>query len=329
MKVVKLEEIYQPIENDLRFVEEVLQNRIQSINSEAISKISDSPLVNGGRRLRPALVLLFARASQQPNGQNKKLINIAAAMELIHMASLVHDDVIDHSKLRRNSPTINHLNGDDVAIAFGDYLFSAAFELISTCGNGNILRHISSATKAMCEGELLQVCERENLNLLREHYFLIVEKKTAALFISSCQVGGVIVNSSKRLQSAFQNYGLNFGIAFQVVDDCLDLISDRNRIGKFPGSDLRMGELTLPILNLLGQSEKKDMILDLIESRDKEKAFKKIKQEFLISPAFKQTKQDVSSYISKAKDGLEIVADSPFKNSLYNLATYVEEKLKS
>lgn len=323
---MELREIYRPIENELENVEEVLQGQLKTSKYQPILEISSHSLASGGKRLRPALLLLSAKVNQQLLTQESKVINIAAAVELIHMASLVHDDVIDHSKLRRNCPTINHIKGSEVAIAFGDYLYSTAFELIATCGNTDVLQCISSATKAMCEGELLQVCERDNVGLRRENYLIIAKKKTAALFASSCQAGGVAVNSSALLRKALGNYGFNFGIAFQIVDDCLDLIGNRDNLGKSPGSDFKMGELTLPVLNLIAQSKDKERILILIKSHDQE-AFKEIKQRFINSQAFQKTKEDISFYITKARNSLEVVKDSCFKDALRNLATYLDGKL--
>ncbi len=323
---MQLKEIYEPIKSELDQVEQVLQNQLSSSECQTILEMGKHSLADGGKRLRPALLLLSAKANQKLLTQESKVINIAAAVELIHMASLIHDDVIDHSVLRRNRPTINHVRGSDVAIAFGDYLYSTAFGLIATCGNTDVLQCISLATKAMCEGELLQVCERENVNLLRESYLIIAKKKTAALFASSCQAGGVAVNSSDLLRKALGSYGFNFGIAFQIVDDCLDLIGNQNNLGKLPGSDFKMGEITLPVLNLITLSKDKDRILTLIRGQDEE-AFNEIRQRFINSQALQKTKEDVLFYVTKAMNNLGVVKESSFKNSLCNLATYLDEKL--
>jgi len=328
MKARSLEQIYQPIRNELGNVEEVLQSQLRSSKCQTILEISSHFLTNSGKRLRPALLLLSAKANQKSFPKENKIINIAAAVELIHMASLIHDDVIDHSTLRRNLPTINHTRGSDVAIVFGDYLYSTAFGLIATCGNVDVLQCISSATRAMCEGELSQVCQRDNVDLLRESYLIIAKKKTAALFASSCQAGGIAVDSSALLRKALDNYGFNFGIAFQIVDDCLDLVGNRNNLGKLPGSDFKIGEVTLPVLNLIAQSEDKNRILTLIKGQDQE-GFNEVRQRFINSQALKKTKEDILFYIHKAIDSLKVIDDSCFKDSLFNLAGYLEKRFDS
>ena len=217
--------------------------------------------------------------------------------------------------------------GSDVSIALGDYLYSIAFELISDCGNSDILRCISSATKSMCEGELLQVCERDNPDLLKERYFLIVKKKTAALFAASCQAGAILVNQNRIIQGALKNYGLNFGIAFQIMDDYLDLIGETEDLGKTPGADFRMGELTLPVLNLLAQGKDRNRILSLIREQNNPEAFRELRQSFINSEADLKTKDDVSHYIQKAKESLTNLENSSFKQGLFALADYIGQRL--
>jgi len=256
-----------------------------------------------------------------------QLIKIASAIELIHTASLIHDDVIDHAVLRHNRPSINSKWGQDTSIAFGDFLYSKAFELIASCGNTDILKCISQATSLMCEGELLQVCERDNISLLKEKYLLIVKNKTASLFAASCQVGAMLSNSRQEIHGALKDYGLNIGIAFQMADDCLDLIGKKKDLGKTPGADFKMGELTLPVLNLLSQSKDKHRLMLLVKQSNKQGAFKAIKQGVIKSRAFIKTKEEVSAYIRKAKGGLHRLEESDFKQSLFSLADDIVNRI--
>jgi octaprenyl-diphosphate synthase len=182
---MELRQILWPIEKDLSKVKEILRTSLGDSRNPSISKICHYLLESGGKRLRPALVLLSAKASRADSIVNHGLIKLAAAIELIHISSLIHDDIIDAASLRHNRPTINAQWGQDVSIALGDYLYSIAFGLISEFGNLDVLKCISSGMRSMCEGELLQVCERDNLDLLKERYILIVKKKTAALFATS------------------------------------------------------------------------------------------------------------------------------------------------
>src|SRR3989338_820795 len=206
---MQLKEIYRPIEKELTDVEKTLSVNIKNTEHKSILKISNYLLHAGGKRLRPALAILSAKASGHPSAPNRKLIKIASAIELIHLASLIHDDVIDHSKLRHNKPTINSKWGDDVSITLGDYLYAVGFELVSSCKNTDILSCLSQAARLMCEGELAQVYERDNLYLLRERYIIIVKKKTASLFAASCLTGAIVSHCQKSTRLAFRGFGLN------------------------------------------------------------------------------------------------------------------------
>lgn len=330
--------IYAPVEKELAAVAETIKTVLKNPRCQAISEISDFLLGIKGKRIRPALVLLSAKAISVGNMTKHKTVSIeygqivkaAAALELIHNASLIHDDVMDHAAWRHNQPTVNSQWGNDVSIALGNYLYSSAFELLSTGGNEAILQCVSSATRSMCEGELTQVCERDNFELLKKRYIVIIEKKTASLFAASCQTGAMVSNDRSAFHKALRDYGLNFGMAFQIVDDCLDLIGDEQVLGKTPGADFKAGELTLPILNLikLGQVKDRKKIMALIRQKDKQQAFKEIKQRFINSSAHEKTRQDASEYVFKAKHSLRGLPESCFRQSLFSLADYITDRIR-
>lgn len=324
---MQLDEIYRPIQQELRDVEEVLKANLANAKSKAIAEIGSYLLDTKGKRLRPALLILSAKATQQqPAMTQRSVISLGAAVELLHKASLIHDDVIDHAHKRYYKPTINLRYDQDVSIVLGDYLYSVGFELIASCRNSDVVSCISQATKAMCEGELAQVCERDNFELARERYLIIIKNKTAGLFAASCQVGAIASNSNPLFQNAMKEYGLNFGMAFQIVDDCLDLLSKEQEIGKDVGSDFKMAELTLPMLNLLSVgSIEKEELLDLLKSRD-EAAFSKIKERFMNSRAVHKTKEDTRFYIRKAQAELDGLENSEFKRSLIGLGDFLEKR---
>lgn len=326
---MELKEIYQPIERELADVDRALRASLMGTRSKSSLNLSDYPLDIKGKRLRPALVILSARATlkQRPKAAYQQLTKIASAIELIHMASLIHDDVIDHASLRHGKPTINSKYGYEASIVLGDYLYSAGFELIFSCGNLDILSCVASATKAMCEGELLQVCERDNLDLLRKRYIIIAKKKTASLFIASCQAGAMLSNRKASIQHALKEYSLNFGIAFQIIDDYLDLIGETKDLGKTPGADFKMGELTLPVLNLLTQTKDRNRLLSLIKHQESPEAFKELRQRFINSQADIKTKNDASIYIQKAKKSLNNLDNSCFRQGLSALADFIIEGL--
>ncbi|OIO35179.1 MAG: hypothetical protein AUJ74_06970 [Candidatus Omnitrophica bacterium CG1_02_44_16] len=325
-----LEEIYRPIKKDLAGIERTIKLNIASGANASVLKITDFLLRAGGKRLRPALVILSAKAAL---GSNRRTISgqvnkIASAVELIHLASLIHDDVVDHSQIRHNKPTVNSKWGDDVSIILGDYLYSVGFDLISSCRNFDILTCISQATRWMCEGELIQVCERDDFDILKERYFAIIKNKTANLFAASCQAGVLAVGQNSTLQAILKEYGLNLGVAFQIVDDSLDLIGDMSSLGKEPGADFKMGELTLPVLNLISELKNCDKRRELISQKNNVKAFREVRKIFINSHALRKTKEEAGFYVRKAKDALGAVKDSLFKQSLFELADYVVDRMK-
>ena len=249
-----LRQIYKPIRGELKKVEGILRHRLGGSQNKSIVELCNFLLTARGKMIRPALVIFSAKitnGSDRSRPSSSDLFKIASAMELIHMASLIHDDIIDRADLRHNKPTVNYKWGQDVSIALGDYLYSLAFELLSHCANTDILQCISSAAKAMCEGELVQVCRRDNVNILKERYMVMVKKKTASLFAASCQAGALVSGSSRAAQAALRDYGMNFGITFQIVDDYLDFVGEKRSLGKRPGQDIRVGEVTLPMIDLL------------------------------------------------------------------------------
>lgn len=329
---MQLKEIYSPIQKELKEVSGIIEASLSETKYDSILRLNRFLLETPGKRLRPALVILSAKATsshQFTKSPGHQLTKIASAIELIHTASLIHDDVIDHAAVRHNRPSINSKWGQDTSIALGDYLYSKAFELISSCRSTNILKCISQATNLMCEGELLQVCERANISLLKENYLLIIKHKTASLFAASCQAGAMLSKSQKDIHGALKEYGLNLGIAFQIVDDCLDLIGGRETLGKAPGADFKMGELTLPVLNLLSQSADKNRLISLVKQADKQEAFKEIRQGFMSSQALLETKTEVTNYIKKAKGGLNKLGESDFKQGLFSLADHVVDRITS
>jgi octaprenyl-diphosphate synthase len=324
---MQLKEIYQPIENELNDVAKTLEEFLGESDNELILKINKFLLKTPGKRIRPALLLLSAKATSNcDSSSNKKLTKIASAIEMIHLASLVHDDVIDHAKIRHNKPSINHKWGQDISIALGDYLYSKAFELISSLGNINILYCISQATSKMCEGELAQVCSRDNVSLMKKQYISIIEKKTASLFAASCKAGAIVSDCQEIIQNTLMEYGLNLGIVFQIIDDCIDLIGESTDLGKPPGADFKMGEFTLPILNLLSQTEDKDELMYLISQQNDPNAFLEIKQRFINSSAIVNTKEDIYDYIQKSKRSLVNLEESVFKQSMFSLVDLVAER---
>ena len=322
---MSLDEIYKPISDELDQVDRLLDISLKSGSNKTIEGINRYVLESPGKRIRPALVILSAKTvSRRAKGEalakrGRQLIKIASAVELIHMASLIHDDVLDHASLRHNKPSVNYKWGNEVSIALGDYLYSKAFELIATCKNTEVLTCLSQAVAQMCEGELTQVKERDSLQLKKRQYLVIVKRKTASLMASCCRAGAALVGGRFVYKQALTDYGLNFGIAFQVMDDYLDLTATSEELGKPAGLDITMGELTLPLL-ILPESKRKKL---LQMNKTAKNRIGLIKEALTKSGALVRTRKFIDSYISRAKESLCPCRDSKYKKSLEDLADFI------
>ncbi|MBI4335656.1 MAG: polyprenyl synthetase family protein [Candidatus Omnitrophica bacterium] len=322
-----LKKIYRPIRNELKRVEKLLERVLQGTSNKTILRTNRYLLGSPGKRLRPALVILSAKAARRGALKADQLINIAAAMELIHMASLMHDDVVDHCDIRHHKPTVNYKWNQDLSIVLGDYLYSLAFKLISTCDNMDILNCISSATEQLCEGELIQVAERDNLSLSKRRYILIVKKKTASLFAAACRVGAMVSSSPQPVREGLTKYGLNFGIAFQIIDDYLDIVSTQEEMGKPAGLDIKAGELTLPLLYLAGSDQ--DYFRGLFSGAQSNKDdLERLKELLVNSKAVKKTKKEIFDYAARAKHSLGVCRNSEFKQTLIMLVDFIQQKVQ-
>lgn len=317
----ELSSIYRPIEKELKEVNRVLESSLSNTRQASILELNRFLLESPGKRLRPALVILSAKVASTRHSPltTHQLTKIASSIELIHLASLIHDDVIDHAPLRHNKPSVNYKWGQDVAIALGDYLYSQAFALIASCKNTEVLSCLSQAMAAMCEGELIQVKERDNVKLKKRQYLVIIKKKTASLMASCCRAGVASVKGEFIYKQALTNYGLNFGIAFQVMDDYLDLTSSTEKLGKQAGLDLTVGELTLPFL-FLNNDERKKL---LAQNKNPLKDLYSIRQSLDRLGVLTKTTQFIDTYIAKAKESLRACQDSEYKDSLENLADFI------
>lgn len=322
-----LDEIYHPIADELEAMENLLRSTLGESENGSISAMVGELTDSGGKRLRPALVLLAERAacgSGQRTCDRQELIEIAVAMELIHIASLIHDDVLDAASVRHNKPTINARYGEDVSIALGDYIYSKGFQLIGRRGRADMFSCVSDAIHAMCEGELIHVCQRRNLELSEHNYLLIAEKKTASLFAACCQAGAIIGNQVESVQTTLKEFGLNFGVAFQIVDDCRDVISGAAELGKQPGQDVLAGDVTLPLLALsgsVGQAEREE-IMNMLGSAGDRDNLERLKTMLMDSDALSKTQSIVASYTGSARERLDTLADSVYKDSLSQLLDY-------
>jgi octaprenyl-diphosphate synthase len=246
-----------PIAADLEAVEHILARELKSRYSR-VDPVIDHVRHYRGKRLRPVLLLLTARACGDVTPAHHVL---GAVVEMIHTATLVHDDVLDTATVRRHVPTVNALWGAHNSVLLGDYLFTHAFYLASTLDDVRACRLIGAATNRVCEGELCQGLERGNLELGEDAYYDIIEGKTAELIACCCQLGALYAGASAEVVQAMARFGRHVGMAFQIADDVLDLIGDERDAGKSLGTDLEQQKMTLPLIRLLAQGG--DGLVDL------------------------------------------------------------------
>lgn len=315
-----LSEIYKPIKKELGQFEDSFIKQIAEQNGFAHS-LAGLLLKSRGKRLRPALVLFSAKINNKEI--TPPVLSLAVAMELIHTASLIHDDVVDGANLRRKIPTINSKGDNQLAVLMGDYLYSRASIILSDINSQGILQNLAQTTTAMCQSELSQFNRRSDFNLKEEEYLKIVTNKTASLIASSCRNAALLSGASSAQIEALSNYGLNFGIAFQIVDDCLDFTGQEKALGKTLGLDLKRGSLTLPLIYLLNypkQNGARSILKNIFSSLPSENQLNKVKKLVLESGAVTKAYQKAGTYIDRARESLKIFNSSPAKESLIKLS---------
>jgi len=280
-----------------------------------------------GKRIRPALAILVGGATGQLSEEHHHLGMI---LELIHMATLVHDDIIDGATSRRKVPTANAKWGNGMAVLLGDALFSHALKLSTDFDNLELSRAISLASREVCQGEVLQTQRRFDLTVTRKDYFKIIEMKTGALFAAACQLASMISGSSQAISEAMFDYGMKLGTAYQIYDDVVDLVGSEDQIGKTLGTDLEKGKLTLPILNLLERAR----------PEQKAKLTKRIVEQQAIDlqvivgiaeyeGAIEEAINTASELLNEARTCLALVNASPSAEALHNITLFVDQLLKS
>ncbi len=284
------------LKNEIFLVETELKNVVKD-SSDIVSEAAGYAIESGGKRLRPILILIVGKIF---NSEQDKLIKAAAAIELIHTATLIHDDVIDHSDTRRGKLTIKQKWGDEIAILIADYLFSNAFNLALDTLNPSVLKIISNATNKICEGELYQLQKRNTFFSL-DDYYNIIQSKTAELFSACANIAASLSECPSKLFDDIIQFGLNFGMAFQIIDDVLDYVGDKNKVGKPLGNDLKEGKQTLPFIYALQKAEMKDKE-DLIHAFRNGKNLPDILEIIKKYDGIKYSFESAKEYVRKAKN---------------------------
>jgi octaprenyl-diphosphate synthase len=277
-----------------------------------------------GKMLRPMLVLLTGKAAS-PDGQlHDAHLTLATVVEMVHMATLVHDDVLDEAELRRKGATINHLRGNEAAVMLGDYLISHSYHLCASLESQFASRLIARTTNQVCEGELLQIDNRHNLELDEETYTKIITRKTAVLTAACCTLGATFAGAEPHVVQQLGDYGLSLGIAFQIQDDILDLLGDESQVGKTLGSDIIKGKMTLPMIHFLrtAPAEHRQLLRSLLASRDADK-HEQIRNLILPSRSVDYARGVAEKLVERARNALHAVPDSDARRTLDFMAEFV------
>ncbi len=304
---------------EAKAVDQLIINELSS-DVLLINQIGHYIIGNGGKRLRPMLLLLAAKAMGKVNDSH---LILAAVIEFIHTATLLHDDVVDESDLRRGQESANAVWGNAASVLVGDYLYSSAFEMMVRTDNMRVMEILSKTTTAIAEGEVLQLLNCNNPDTTEQKYLEVIERKTAILFSAGTRLGAVLSNADKATEEALAVYGQQLGIAFQLIDDALDYKSTAEDLGKNLGDDLAEGKPTLPLIYAIanGTESEASVIIDAIKQGSRD-AFNEVYAIVLSTKAIDYTEKCADEAAQKAIDALGCLGPSEYKDALISLARF-------
>ena len=320
----KFSEIQALMKSDLEAMDEILVNRLDS-NVDLINQMSQHIINSGGKRIRPLLLLMCARATNYKGDYHHSM---AVVIELIHTATLLHDDVVDHSATRRGQETANELWGNAPSVLVGDFLYSRAFEIMVEPNSMQIMKILSKATNQISEGEVLQLLNIKNAKVSESEYFEVIERKTACLFKAACQIAGILSESNQNTIGALGSFGMHLGNAFQIIDDTLDYESDSLVMGKEIGDDLSEGKVTLPMIYALENTKgiEKEILSSAIKNADSSNIDNIV--DILISVnAFGYSRKIAKNESTKALKFLKAIPSSDYRSALELLCELSLERL--
>ena len=310
------------VEDKLMLTEEKIKTKLIS-DVELVQKMTDYHMKTGGKRLRALLTLGAAKLCGYTKGSRD--VNLAACVELIHSATLMHDDVIDEGVVRRGKEPLNKVWNNHSSVLVGDYLLSRCFEMMVEDGNIEVLKLLSSTSSKIAQGEVLQLQHKGEVDMLEETYLKIISAKTAELFAAATKVGAILSNSNKKEKDALEFYGRNLGLTFQIADDTLDYNAELKLFGKKIGQDFFEGKITLPIILLYQklEIEEKNNLINMFskDTRDKDdldKTIASINKHKIINECY----QKAQHYINLASNSLSVFEDTKEKEILKNLTTF-------
>lgn len=311
--------IYRPVREHLAVVEAKLKT-VGQVEADGLSELLDYSLRGGGKRVRPILALLSGKLYRY---DVNRLMPMAMAVELMHLATLVHDDIIDNSPVRWGRPTVNKLWGIDQAVLLGDYLFAQAGELIATTDNLRVIKLLPKTLMVISSGEIAQSRSAFNLEQTRQHYLQRIISKTASLFTLATESGAILSDAPEHAIEILREYGHNLGIAFQIVDDILDFIGDEEELGKPVGSDLAQGTLTLPAMLLLEQYPEDNPVKRLFAARRGQEYVAQAIEQVRNSPIIEQCFEVAAEYRDRSWRRLGELPESEARQALGDLGDFV------
>ncbi len=309
---------FNEIQQDIEILDQIIKDDLSS-NVVIINTIAEHIAFNRGKRIRPIITILCGKLLGHQEG--KLLHKMAAMIEYIHTATLLHDDVVDESDLRRGKKTANSIFGNAASILVGDFIYTRSFQMMVESNSMPLMKLMAETTNKISEGEVLQLLNIGRIDLTEEQYFDIIESKTAVLFEASARIAAILLNSDQHIEKLLGQYAKNLGIAFQIIDDILDYIGDSSIMGKDPGDDLQEGKITLPIIYLLqnGTEEVKDIIRDSILNHDIQK-LPELVSLVKSSQGINYCLNLANEYINKAIKSLEPFQDSSYKKIMIDIA---------
>lgn len=307
------------VKDDINKVEQFLKDDIKT-SVPLINEVIIYLLSSGGKRLRPVFLALSARMCDYGGD---KIPVMSAVIEYIHTATLLHDDIIDGAKYRRNRPTANSLYGNDIAVLCGDFLYSRSYITLTEYGAKDVQMILSSAALTMSEGEVIQLLKTGDINITFDDYIQIITRKTAVLFSAACEIGGRIAQVNEDKIKALKDFGYYLGLGFQMTDDILDYMGDEKVTGKKNGTDLYEGKLTLPVIKLLEyvNENEKNIITEMFSKHERNENDLKILKDIMEKYNIKEiSEQTADEYINKSLTSLDVFHDNEYKKALIALA---------
>lgn len=322
--MLSLNDIRSPVTRDLSALDQLILTELHS-DITLIQQITKHIVSSGGKRLRPLVVILCARAAGFTG--DIEHLELAAIIEFVHTATLLHDDVIDQSMMRRGQETANAVYGNQATVLVGDFLYSRAFQILTRRCHTAIMQVLANTTNAIAEGEVLQLMNCNDADTTETSYYSVIQRKTAKLFESACEIGAMLMNNQPGLTKAAATYGLELGYAFQIIDDVMDYTAQAEKMGKNIGDDLAEGKPTLPLIYTLANSDEKTqaVIRDAIETSSKDD-IEVIVKAMHDCGAFAYCRKVTKGHITKARQAAETFPESAYRQALLDLCDFVVDR---